>query len=332
MNRPSLLVLDVGHGNAAVLLDTGGVIVIDAGKGGLIIDVLLQLQIDEVDILLISHSDEDHVGSAPHLLLEPKIMVRTVYFNSDPSKNSRSWAAFSKAIGIARIEKNLEAHAELTTTLTGSLDRGEIRVEVLYPPPELATSGPGGRSADGVKLTSNAMCAAIRLRRGPLPMVLFAGDVDQECLDFWSLEGLNLKTRVLVFPHHGGRPGEADTVEFATRVCRLVQPAVVLFSIHRSRHRLPLPEVVRAVRETAPGVRIACTQLSEHCAVNPPNATWRHLQDLPAKGRASGTCCAGTMLIDLSGSRLRILPLESEHQRFIAAFAPSALCRRGVPR
>jgi hypothetical protein len=41
MNRPSLLILDVGHGNVAVLLDTGGVIVIDAGKGGLIIDVLL---------------------------------------------------------------------------------------------------------------------------------------------------------------------------------------------------------------------------------------------------------------------------------------------------
>jgi len=36
-----LAILDVGHGNAAVLLDTGGVIVIDAGKGGIILEVLL---------------------------------------------------------------------------------------------------------------------------------------------------------------------------------------------------------------------------------------------------------------------------------------------------
>jgi hypothetical protein len=40
MNRPSLVVLDVGHGNAAVLLDTKGVVVIDAGRGGCLIDFL----------------------------------------------------------------------------------------------------------------------------------------------------------------------------------------------------------------------------------------------------------------------------------------------------
>ena len=328
MNRPSLLILDVGHGNAAVLLDTGGVIVIDAGKGGVIIDVLLQLKIKQVDILLISHADEDHVGAAPHLLLEPKITVKKVFFNSDPSKSTRSWAAFSEAIRIARIENKLEAHAELTTSLTGTLDRGEVHVEVLYPPPELATSAPGGRAANGLKLTSNSMSAAIRLNRGGSPMVLFAGDVEKGCLDFWSKERLDLKTSVLIFPHHGGHPGEAEPVEFATRLCQLVHPVAVLFSIHRSRHALPIPDVVRAIRETVPGVRIACTQLSEHCATNPPKGPWNHLQDLPAKGRESGTCCAGTVLIDLGGSMPRILPLESEHKSFIAAVARTALCRR----
>jgi beta-lactamase superfamily II metal-dependent hydrolase len=327
MKRPSLLVLDVGHGNAAILLDTGGVVVIDAGKGGIIIDMLLQLRIDQVDVLLISHADEDHVGSAPHLLLDPRITVHKVFYNSDPSKNSRSWAAFREAIRIARIEKKLEAHAELTTSLTGSLDRGKVHVEVLYPPPELATSAPGGRSAGGVKLTSNSMSAAIRLKRGGVPLVFFASDVEEECLDFWDKERLDLKTKVLVFPHHGGNPGGADSAKFATRLCQSVQPVAVLFSIHRSRHSLPIPDVVRAVRETAPGVRIACTQLSAHCAADPPNGPGNHLQDLPARGRESGTCCAGTMLIDLSGSEPRILPLESKHRRFIATVAKSALCR-----
>jgi competence protein ComEC len=328
MNRPSLIILDVGHGNAAVLLDTGGVVVIDAGKGGIIIDLLRQLKIQQVDILLISHADDDHVGSAPHLLLEPTIKVHQVFFNSDPSKSSRSWATFSEALRIARIEKRLEAHAELTTTLTGSLDRGEIRVEVLYPPPERATSAPGGQGPGGMKLTSNSMCAAIRLVRKGSPMVLLGGDVEQQCLDFWKKERLNLKTKILVFPHHGGHPGVVDPVRFARRLCKLVQPDAVLFSIHRSRHALPIPDVVRAVRNAVPEVRIACTQLSEHCAADLPNGPWSHLQDLPAKGRAAGSCCAGTVLIDLSGSAAKILPLEADHRRFIEDSAPSALCRR----
>ncbi len=63
MKRPSLTVLDVGHGNATVLIDTAGVVVIDAGKGGIILDFLKRLGIRQVDILLISHADDDHVGS-----------------------------------------------------------------------------------------------------------------------------------------------------------------------------------------------------------------------------------------------------------------------------
>jgi competence protein ComEC len=56
MKRPSLVVLDVGHGNAAVLFDSGGLIVIDAGKGGVLIDFLREQGITEVDILLVSHA------------------------------------------------------------------------------------------------------------------------------------------------------------------------------------------------------------------------------------------------------------------------------------
>jgi competence protein ComEC len=137
-----------------------------------------------------------------------------------------------------------------------------------------------------------------------------------------------VKTKVLVFPHHGGHPGEADPVEFATRLCQLGKPETVLFSIHRSRHALPIPDVVRAIRETAPGVRIAGTQLSEHCATDPPKGPWKHLQDLPAKGASPEPAAPAPFLIDLSGSVPRILPMKSEHLRFIAASAQTALCRR----
>jgi beta-lactamase superfamily II metal-dependent hydrolase len=37
---PSLVVLDVGHGSAAVLFDKSGVVAVDAGKGGVLLDFL----------------------------------------------------------------------------------------------------------------------------------------------------------------------------------------------------------------------------------------------------------------------------------------------------
>ncbi len=88
MNRPSLIVLDVGHGNAAVLLDKG-VIVIDAGKGGMVLDFLKSAGISVVDVLLISHADSDHIRNAPDLLLDDEIDVRLVCFNSDAGKSIR---------------------------------------------------------------------------------------------------------------------------------------------------------------------------------------------------------------------------------------------------
>jgi beta-lactamase superfamily II metal-dependent hydrolase len=326
MDRPSLVVLDVGHGNAAVLIDTGGVIVVDAGKSGVLVDFLKHVGIKVVDVLLVSHADDDHVRNAPDVLLDKGIMVRQAYYNSDSSKKTMSWRLFRKAIKTARREKQLDAHAELTTSLTGHLDRGSVRVEVLFPPPELAASGPGGEWGEGERLTSNSMSAAVRLWRGDTPAVLLAGDMERGCLDYWAEEKTDPRAEVLVFPHHGGLPGEGDPVEFATRLGESVRPSAVLFSIHRSQYELPIPEVVQAVRRVAPDVRVVCTQLSGHCAKGLPTGGWGHLQDLPSRGRESGSCCAGSILIDLSGAEPLIRPLAAEHQAFIRAWAESPLC------
>jgi competence protein ComEC len=327
MKRPSLVVLDVGHGNAAVLIDTAGVVVIDAGKGGVILDFLERLGIRAVDVLLISHADDDHVGSAPHLLIDPKVLVKKVYYNSDASKDTRSWNTFAEAIRMARIEKNLEAHPELTTSLSGHLDQGEIGIEILFPTPEMGTSAPGGRVKDGRSITSNSMSAAVKLNKAGKSMILLAGDVEQGCLDLWRSERTDPRADVLVFPHHGGLPGDTEPAAFATDLCNLVQPRAVIFSIHRTRFLLPNPDIIRAILGTVPGVRIACTQLSTWCARAVPNGIPSHILDLPAQGRESHFCCAGTIQIDLSGDEPVIYPRGADHLGFIDSSAESALCR-----
>jgi competence protein ComEC len=325
----TLAILDVGHGNAAVLIDTGGVVVIDAGKGGIILDFLVAVGVKRVDALLVSHADDDHVGSAPTLLVNNEgIGIQKAYFNSDASKDTRSWKAFREAVRIARIEKRLEAHAELTTSISGQLNHGAIVIEVLFPPPEMATSAPGGKGEGGSLLTSNAMSAVVRLTKDETPCVLFAGDVEQACLDRWKAEKIDPRAKVLVYPHHGGQPGSTDAVAFAEELCRLVKPEAIVFSIHRSQYRLPIPEVLEKARETLRNVRIVCTQLSGHCASEVPKGEGKHLLHLPSRGRDEGSCCAGTIVIDLNGASPEIRPLIKEHQEFIKRSAKSALCLR----
>jgi competence protein ComEC len=271
MNRPSLAVLDVGHGNCAVLFDSKGTTVIDGGKSGVLIDFLRQLKIRVVHSLLISHSDEDHILNATDLLLDQKISVYSVYYNSDSSQQSVAWQCFRKAVKEARRNKHTLAEPQLTTSQTGRLKRGSIEIEVLFPFPETAGSGPGGTDEEGTAITSNSMSAVIRLSKSGEKMVMLAGDVERGCLAAWAEEQVDPNASILVFPHHGGNPGKHDRVKFATELVQAVKPTMVVFSIHRSRFGLPKSDVVDAVRAAAPGVRIACTQLSTQCAANVPS-------------------------------------------------------------
>jgi beta-lactamase superfamily II metal-dependent hydrolase len=266
LNLPSVVILDVGHGNSAVLLDTAGVVVIDAGKKGVLIDFLRQLDVKCVDVLLVSHADSDHVLNAEDVLLDDTLQVRVVCYNSDASKTSRAWQSFRKAIKEARRNKNTNADPQLTTSQTGKLDRGVVHVEVLYPYPETAASGPGGVDEEGEPITSNSMSAVVRLTTDKGKMVMLAGDVEPGCLTAWEDEKLDPSACVLVYPHHGGNPGDNDPVDFAVALVKAVKPKTVIFSIHRTQYELPRPDVLAAVRASAPGVHVACTQLSSHCS------------------------------------------------------------------
>lgn len=84
-------VLDVGHGNSAVLIDDDGVVVIDAGPKLTLLTFLIEKNITTIDVLLLSHSDKDHIAGAINLLTSERITVKQVYVNSDSTKNSVIW-------------------------------------------------------------------------------------------------------------------------------------------------------------------------------------------------------------------------------------------------
>jgi beta-lactamase superfamily II metal-dependent hydrolase len=307
-------------------MEDGSALIIDAALRGTLLEFLEANGVREVDALLVSHSDDDHLGGVPSILLAPGIGVKTVYFNSDGRKESRSWRSFLSACGIARREKGTRVMPQLTTEVTGSCDFGSVRVEVLYPVPEDAGSGPGSTGTAGTLLSSNSMSAVVRLSRGGAGLAVFFADADRAALDRCAVEKVDMTAEVLVFPHHGGLPGAEDPQTFSRLLMEAVRPGLVIFSIGRGAHKTPKPEIVEAVRDAQPGVRIACTQLSEHCAASLPSDEPAHLAAVPARGRRTRSCCAGSIVIEIKDKELAIVPAQAGHIAFIKGSAPSALC------
>ncbi len=227
MVSPSLSILDVGHGNCAVLIDTKAVVVFDACVGDLLLQFLEEHGVSEIHSVLLSHADKDHIAGVQTLLLSEKVKVGHVYVNPD-SRATDTWDDFRRALRVARETKETIVNPELTTNLSGKIPCGTVRVEVLHPDPETALGSTAGTDLHGNRLNPHSVSAVIRLVSGRIPVALLPGDLDGDGLLLLKKGGRNAKARLLVFPHHGGHPGKSDPVEFTTSLCRLVRPQLVV--------------------------------------------------------------------------------------------------------
>src|SRR5229473_3303711 len=131
---PRLAILDVGHGNSAVLHDHNGILIFDAGPGSTLNEYLLNNQIREIAALLISHSDADHLGGAINLLLHREFRVNAVYLNPD-SRAGSTYDSFRRALQDAKENRGTRIVPHLTTELA-SFQPGATTVEILAPAPE----------------------------------------------------------------------------------------------------------------------------------------------------------------------------------------------------
>jgi beta-lactamase superfamily II metal-dependent hydrolase len=307
MASPSLAILDVGHGNSAVLRDSDGVLVVDACLGGLLLDFLDQNGIVEVHAVVMSHADHDHMAGVLSLLLDSKIHVKNIYVNPDTRK-TKLWHELRIALRIARRRTNTVIHTQLDTTVSGALNCGMVDVQILSPEPEDALGGVGGADLDGGTIHPHTLNAVIRLLKDGIAFALLPGDIDARGLEKLLQSGREAKSKILVFPHHGGHSGAHNAQEYVSRLCAVVQPEVVVFSIGRGKHDTPRPEIVEAVRSVAPDAHIACTQLSTHCAKTLPDKDASHLNDNPAQGKSTNSCCAGTILFAFDKAGISLSP------------------------
>ena len=326
MVSPKLTILDVGHGQSVVLQDSQGVLVFDAGKGPGLSMFLDQNGIDVIDAVVISHADADHVAGLTSLLLKQEVVVRKIYVNADSIKGSESWRGLRQAVSDA-MQRGLRVTVGITTdTEAAEFKRGGLIVEILAPDPVLAMAGPGAKDLLGRSLSSNSMSVVIRISNISTAHAVLAGDLDGTGLQNLLKRQKAFPANLLVFPHHGGLPGEMDAEQFAEMICNAVQPRVVVFSIGRGSYGTPRPEIIAGIRKAVGNIPIACTQLSNNCAKAVPTSAATHINSSFASGRQRRACCAGSIQITMCDDTTEFSPNLDLHRAFVLQHAKSALC------
>ena len=325
--RHHLCLLDVGHGNAAVLAATDHAIaLIDVGKHSALQLFLEEQQISKIKTVYLSHADEDHIGALIGLLGSREISIERVFLNTDSSKGSKVWDDLAYELDAAHRAGRVQFKPGLVAGYTERLPAG-VSLEILAPGPYLASKGPGSRDRNGRRIRSNSISAVVAINVDGRRLALLPGDLDNIGLTDLLHTGADLTAPILVYPHHGGRPGTANPEQFAETLLNAVRPEQVVFSISRGQHQMPDPGTVAAVRRILPNAWIVCTQLSEHCSRNVPNAPAPHLSNAFAQGKTDGACCGGTIIVPLARS-LPVVPHKTHHTDFIHNHIETPLCFR----
>ncbi|MGO4456835.1 ComEC/Rec2 family competence protein [Streptomyces sp. M-16] len=329
----AVTILDVGHGNSAVVRDGSTCAVIDAAPGDIVQRELDRVECRHIEHLIISHSDQDHAGGGPQILLDPLRTVGTAWFNPDARKNSRIWERLIRAVHTRHRRGGFGGHQMLHTETPQTLLCGRARLEVCHPSFLMAGTGPTDTSPTFGKLDTNTVSIVVRVHLEDEPAVLLAADMDAVALKHIRENGHQLSAPVLVFPHHGGLPGKADPQSFAKELTELVAPRLIIFSIRGGlRPANPHREIMAGVRLAAPDAHIACTQLSVHCHEEKQLVTDRHLAVLPAAGRKSGRACAGSVTVARIEAGLHFDPPLESHRSFVdGGSVANPLCRLPIP-
>jgi len=317
-----LTILDVGHGNCAVISDGTRAVVIDAGPSTALLEFLTERGILHVVEVLISHADTDHLKGLLLLLDQDTIRVDRVRLNSDATKHTAQWKAIVFALEERHRTGQCDFRVELKEGIRISFD-ADCSLNVLAPRVSLAAMGPGSADAQGREITTNTMSAVLKATLHDRS-VLLTGDVDEVGLAHLLESGQDLKADILVFPHHGGNVRMGAKPErnrdFAELLLQAVEPETVVFSIGRSKHRNPRPEIVDAVC-SAPRRNVMCTQMSMSCAAD-ERYDGAHLSEAFAAGKRRGHCCAGSIVVSFDG----LAPSVAAHAAFVNVAAPTALC------
>lgn len=183
-----LVACDVGQGDALVLhVGDGQAVVVDAGPEPRAVDQCLdRLRVTDVPLLVLTHFHADHVDGIAGVFEGREVHAVQTTRLLDPPGGVVEVDDESRAAGLV---PQPATYGETTAI-------GAATVQVLWPPPDSPTRGPGDGS------TANEASVVLLAEVGGLRLLL-TGDVEPEGQEALSrmLPGLHID--VLKMPHHG---------------------------------------------------------------------------------------------------------------------------------
>lgn len=188
-----LAACDVGQGDALVLNAGGGTgVVVDAGPDPVLVDrCLRRLQVRRVPLVVLTHFHGDHVDGLAGVLHGRRVDRMEVTTLADPPA------------GVALVDREAGAIPVVPATYSSTRRIGQVTLQVLWPPPDQPSVGPGdGSTANNASVVLLAQVRGLRL--------LLTGDVEPEAQAALHTRLPGLRVDVLKVPHHGSRYQDLD--------------------------------------------------------------------------------------------------------------------------
>lgn len=219
--------IDVGQGDATLIRDGNGYdILVDGGRksaGEGILSYMQQVGVDDLEVVLATHADSDHIGGLIAVIEGGDIPVENVYYNGYPG-DTQTWADFSAAV-------DAEGLSLIPAQFPQNYNWGSLNIQVLNPLSGL--SDPDQNEASIVLLIDYAQVTA-----------LLPADVDSGVEELLSYRVPSLQAEIFKVPHHGS--------EYSTSQSFLgeIQPQEAIISVGQNPFGHPAFETLSRLTNT----------------------------------------------------------------------------------
>lgn len=273
---PRVVALDVGQGDAVLVQGSRGTMLVDAGGAvpgrwdagrAVVVPALRALGVERLDALVVTHADLDHRGGAAAVLDALPVGELWVPHGFDPDLGS----------ALARRARAHGARLCMRGADTPPQRLGDLEIEVLWPPPEVA----GPRNERSLVLR-----VAVAGRS-----LLLTGDAGRATEAALLARGARIRSDVLKVGHHGSDGGSDPAFLAAVRAALALVPAPF-------PGRRGLPAAPALARLEAAGARVTWTGRDGAVLVGLGSPlvlrTWRGSRRGSGPGAAgAGATCAG---------------------------------------
>ncbi len=258
--------LDVGHGDSSIIYmkdserDEQKVVILDIVDVDILLKELEVNQINIIELIIISHSDEDHCRGV-NVFLEKflkKGIVKKICYNLDKSAPTKTMRLFLK--------KFLEIHQKSGIELLFGCNDTSIQERELFSNKKsgLFLIYPNTFESTKAYLQNNTNNASIVcLLKNESCSVIFPGDLESEGWTYLLERYPDLKCQVLKMPHHGAFYEEGIGVGLEEILKVLTPEAAIISSGNNKKYKHPAEKTIKLLKGM--GIEIYCTEFTSLC-------------------------------------------------------------------